>query len=418
MESTSLLDGEKRYEIYRDTAKAISAELRKAARKARSPQPVLRGGGGFRARKSDRYFHRLLVFIFAIIFVTPVCGALIYYGTIAADQYVTEARFAVRSGSDTSIAGLSALASFIDTGQARDGLIIADYVKSTALIETLSQKFDLREMFSKTGNDLLARFDAAGSAEDFVEYWEDQVNVSVDRNSGLVTLKLRAFTPQDSFVLTESIISEAERMVNQLTRKSEIDALVRTERQLKLKREKLQKMVSQLRDARNAAGLLDVDMTAKAYTDLLTDLRLELSKQELLIKTTAANAPQMQPLLSRAAVLRQQIMEYERAIAGEVDPSHAGATNLAEVATEIQQKDIELSIAKEEYAQAMAAYEGARLSIERQRSYLLTYVKPRLAEEATYPRRFLMCLAVFSAAAFLAAMMIGIAFMVRDHMAK
>ena len=417
MESSMLPRTDKMVTAHRDAAKAISANLRKAARKARSTQPVVRGGGGFRARKSDRYFFRFLVFLFLAIFLLPVTGAVLYYTAIADDQYVTEARFAVRSGSDTSIVGLSSLSSFIDTGQARDGLIIADYVKSSALVDALSKQFDLRQIFSKE-NDFIARFDETGSAEDLLEYWRNQIDINVDRNSGLITLKVRAFSPTDSLALTSSIIQEAESMVNQLTRKGESDELARTEKELNSKREKLQQMVSELRDVRNQAGILDVEMTAKSLTALLTDLRLELSKEELIIKTTASDAPQMQPLINRANALRAQIARYERVIAGEIDPANVKGTNLAEIATKIEQTDVNLEIAKQEYADAMVSYEGARLSMEQQRSYLLIYVPPQLAEEATYPRRMMMILVILLGSSLLMAVSIGIAFVVRDHMAK
>lgn len=418
MSSTSLLSAQKRAVIHRDTAEAISAELRKAARKARNPQPILTGGGGFRARKSDRYFHGFLAVVFFLLFIVPVAGATVYYGFLAANQYVTEARFAVRSGTDMSVTGLSALSSFIDTGQARDGLIIADYVKSSAMVAALSKQYDLRGMFSRVDYDFAARFDATKSNEKFIDYWDRQLYVNVDRNSGLITLTLRAFSPQDSLALTNSIISEAEKMVNQLTRKSEADALARTEKELQLKREKLQNTVSELRDVRNAAGVLDVKVLAKAYTDLLTELRLELSKQELSIKTTAADSPQIQPAINRAKVLRSQIAEYERAIAGGLDMSSPQTSNLAEVATRMQQKEIELSIARDEYASAMAGYESARLAMERQRSYLLPYVQPSLADDSVYPRRMLMWLAALAVSTLITAVSFGLTFLVRDHMAK
>ncbi|WDZ80937.1 hypothetical protein PWG15_24610 (plasmid) [Ensifer adhaerens] len=418
MSETSLLDAKKRTALHRDATEAISRELRKAARKARAPQPVLRGGGGFRARKSDRYFHALLMLLFAASFLVPVFGASIYYGLVAADQYVTEARFAVRSGSDASVVGLSALSSFIDTGQARDGFIIADYVKSSSMVEALGNQYPLRDIFSRPQYDFLARFAPADSEEELIKFWGKQLDVSVDRSSGLVTIRLRAFTPEESLALTNSVILQAEKMVNQLTRKSEMDTLARTESELRLKREKLQRMVSELRDARNSAGILDVGMTAKAYSELLTDLRLELAKQELIIKTTAADAPQMQPLVNRANALRSQIGEYEKAMAGGIDSDRSQRASLADIATKMQEKEIELSIAKEEYAGAMASYETARLTTERQRSYLLTYVKPSLADEAIYPRRFLMWLGISAISAILTAVSVGVTFLVRDHMAK
>jgi capsular polysaccharide transport system permease protein len=417
MTSTSLYDAREQSLNFQDTRKAIAAELRKAARKARAPQPILSGGGGFRARKSDRYFSHLLIFLIVAIFVVPVCLAGAYYSFVAADQYVTEARFAVKAGGENSFGALSALSSLIDTGQARDGLIIADYVKSTALLSTLEKQFDLRKMFTSAENDFFARLKPGASTEDLREYWERQISVAVDRTSGLVTLRIRAFTAEDSLALAKTIIADAENMINQLTRKNESDNLERASRELDRSRTKLETTVSELRDARNKAGVLDVETAVQSYMELLTGLRQELSKQELLLNISAAGSPQRQPILNRVNVLRDQIAQYEGSIAGQLRPG-AKETNLAEVATQMQRKEIEHSIAKDDYADAMAAYEGARIVMERQRSYLLTYVNPILPERSTYPKRILMFLSIFAVAGVLAASAVGIAVLVRDHMAK
>jgi capsular polysaccharide transport system permease protein len=417
MSSTSLYDGGDQSLTFQDTRKAIAAELRKAARRARAPQPILSGGGGFRARKSDRYFGRLLIFLVVAIFIIPVCLAGAYYSFVAADQYVTEARFAVKSGGENSVGALSALSSLIDTGQARDGLIIADYVKSTALLSTLSKQFDLRKIFTSVENDFIARLKSGASTEDLREFWGDQISVAVDRNSGLVTLKVRAFTAEDSLALARTIIADSEHMVNQLTRQNEADNLERARRELDRSRSKLEETVSELRDSRNKAGVLDVDTAAQSYMDLLTGLRQELSKQELLLNIGATGSPQRQPILNRIRVLREQIAKYEGSIAGQLQLGN-GRTNLAEVATQMQRKVIEHSIAKDNYADAMAAYEAARIVMERQRSYLLTYVDPILPDQSTYPKRILMFLSILAIAGVMAASAVGIAVLVRDHMAK
>ncbi|NVD39800.1 hypothetical protein HT585_13110 [Ensifer sp. HO-A22] len=403
------------------TANAISIELRRAARKARTPRPVTSGGGGFRARQSDRYFYALIALNFVLFFALPVSLATIYYGFVAANQYVSEARFAVRAGQDMSIAGLSkmsGISALVDTGQARDGLIIADYVESRALVDVLSPQFDLPGIFSKAGADLIASFDPSDSIEDFVDYWKDQVDISVDRNSGLISIKLRAFTAEDSLALTEAVVKASERMVNKLTRRNETDSLVRAEEEVETKKGQLSKAVSELRDARNKAGVLDIETAATGYSELITELRLELSKLETVISTTATDAPQLASLTSRASSLRAQIESYEGAIAGGGRSTSVQGSNLAELATGIQQKDTEVSIARSEYASAVAAYEQARLTLERQRSYLLTYIEPQLAEEALYPRRFLMWISVFGTSLLISATVAGLSIVVRDHMAS
>lgn len=417
MSSTSLFDAREQSLAFQDTRKAIAAELRKAARKARAPQPILSGGGGFRARRSDRYFSGLLIFLVVTVFIAPVSLAGAYYGFVAADQYVTEARFAVKSGGESSLGALSALSSLIDTGQARDGLIIADYVKSTALLSTLERQFDLSKMFGSARGDFLSSLKLDASTEELRDYWDHQISVAVDRNSGLVTLRIRAFTAEDSLALAQTVIADAEKMVNELTRKNEADNLQRAGIELDRSRRKLETTVSELRDARNLSGVLNVDTVAQSYMSLITDLRQELSKQELLLGSSAPDSPQRQTISNRISVLRNQITQYETTIAGDGKPGTAQA-NLAEVATQMQRKEIEHSIAKDDYADAMAAYESARIVTERQRSYLLVYVDPILPQKSTYPQRILMFFSIFAISGLLAASAVGIAILVRDHMAK
>ena len=343
-----------------------------------------------------------------------------YYGVVASDQYISEARFSVRSG-EASGGILGGIGDLIGAGQSKDALVIADYIESRSLIDGLQNKLDVRGMFSGEDIDFLAKSDREASAEEFLKLWKRQVDVSVDRNSGLATLRVRAFSPQHSLQLTNAILELSEGMVNNLTRRNEQDAFNESRKELDRAKAKLEAAVSDLRDERNRAGVLDATITAKAYGQIITALRLELSEVELsitgLMRTNAQESPQLTTLHNRANSLRQQVQAYEDSVASNSVVGSPREKTLAVRATALREKEIELNIAQLGYKDATTDYEKARLAMEQQRAYLLTYVAPRLAEESLYPKRLLMVSVLGVAGFLLWAVVAGIAVLVRDHMA-
>lgn len=401
-------------------SKAISIELRKVARRARVPRPTATGGGGFRTRRTDRYYRLFFAGTFAALFLIPSVLAALYYSFIAADQYVAEARFSVTSGSQTGLEALSSISSMLNVGQSEDGQIIAEYVKSRTIVDEVQKRLDLRHIFNPGTYDLIAEAPKDFTIEEFVKYWKSQVKITVDRTGGLVTLTVRTFSPEDSLSLSKEIIAISERMVNRLTRRNQENALEEADRELTLSKTRLEKSVTAMRDARIAAGVLDVDLTAAGYTEIVTKLQISLSKLETqinsLTSSNIAKSPQLVPLQAQANALRQQIASYESRLTGAIG-ANGNTKALAAQAGVLSDRAIELSIAQDEYKMAVASYESARLSMEKQRSYLMVYVQPSLPEEAIYPRRFLMWATISAVAFLLWALVAGLAILVRDNTA-
>ncbi|OOG63087.1 hypothetical protein B0E45_29780 [Sinorhizobium sp. A49] len=359
---------------------------------------------------------------FAICFLTPALSAVVYYTFLASDQFVSEARFSTSSSEGNGLEILAGLSSLFKTGQTTDAAIVAEYIESRSILLELEKKFDLQKVFSPGSLDLVAELQTSATAEELLSYWRKQIGIKVDRSSGLLTLEVRTFSPADSLALANEIIAISERMVNRLTRRNDEKSLMEAEDELQLAKAKLESAVSAMRDARDAAGVLDVDLTAKGYSDILTALNMELAKIRTQINTleqnNASEAPQLIALKSRAESLRQQIGSYENRFAGMTkSESPEQRQNLADSAAILAEKDVERKIAQSEYEHAVAAYESARLNRERQRSYLMTYVTPRAAEEPLYPRRLLAVSLVVFGSFLLWAVIAGLGLLVRDHTA-
>lgn len=395
--------------------RAISRALRRAAHRARAPASVIVGGGGFAVRRGDRMFRHALIASFAALALAPLIVASIYWGLIASNQYVTETKFSLQSADSGSWAMLGV--SNHDEKVMQDSQVVAKYILSRSMIEALDQRIDLRKRFSRSEGDYLSRFNATAPIEKLEKYWKKRVDASVDLMSGVIAVNVRAFTPEDSLLITRNIIELSEMLVNELSTRSRRDALSHARAELTRAENRLKDATGKMADTRNAQGVLDASAAAEATNKFITQLRLELAQaQQSLALQTSANAlqsPQVRLLDARVASLKKQIQEYTAQIASkETDGS------LADRERALSEQKLDLAVAQQQYALAATAYESARVDLDRQRTYLAPFLKPALAEKSLYPRRWLEWFIIVGPSLLLWSLLTGIGFVVRDHMAK
>ena len=113
--------------------------------------------------------------------------------------------------------------------------------------------------------------------------------------------------------------------------------------------------------------------------------------------------------------LKSQIEEYSTQIASGGDRA---AGSLAQRAGVLSTHQIELDLAQQRYALAAATFENARVDLETQRAYLVSFLRPTLAEKSIYPRRWLEWAIIVAPAMIGWLALVAIAYLVRDHMAK
>ena len=402
----------------KNQAAAIARALRRAAREARLPASIVSGGTGFRRSRKDRLFTLGLVASFVAIVLLPAAIAGLYYGLIASDQYATETRFSLRSGEPGISDMLGGLTGAGGSQQAQDSAIIIDYARSRSMIESLEQHIDLRQIFSRDGLDYFSRFKKDKPIESLVRYWRKRVDAHYDKMSGIIALEARAFTPEDSLLLTEKIVDQCEKLVNDLSQRSRRDALQQATLEFQRAEAQLKTATADMRETQNSQGMLDVTVEAQAVNKIITQLRMELARAEQQIAgqgdTVSADAPQVRLLNARVQTLQDQISKFSSQIA---DKKHGGES-LADSKRALDLKQTDLGIAMQRYVMASVAFENARLDLETQRSYLAPFVKPMLATRATYPKRWWDWFLVSGPALLAWALIAGAGFLVRDHMAK
>ena len=405
-----------------ERARIVSNALADAARRARFSTRSRRSlqGGGFQARRGARLFRIAGVVSFIALVAAPALAALVYFGLVASDQYVSEAQFTVIARSvpkaDTigSATGLPALAIMQDTE------IVSNYIHSRAAVDKLDAKVGLRKIYSEAGAGGVARVDAPAPGGARGRCWEKMSSVAVKMPSGIVEVKIRAFTPQHALTLGNAVVELSEQLINDMNQKMYDDSVRSAEQELQRSGRRLRDARVALETARNQEGVLDAGRSAQALETLMTETRAAMmtlqQNYNASLRTLSEQAPQMKALKARIDAMQGQIADIEGKLTNVRGVGAQGAALSASFA-KLAELELEQQIAEKLYAGSASALETARLMAEARMMYLNTFVRPMLAEEARYPRRALSSAATVLGALALWASLFGFAHFVRDHMA-
>ncbi len=349
--------------------------------------------------------------------VAPTLVAALYYGLIASGQYVAEARFAVRSSEPVASDLLGTLTGIPGPGgSSQDSFAVRDYILSREGIEAISQNLDVRAIFRRDGTDWLSRLGADAPIEDVVEYWAQMIDVIFEPATGISTLRVRAFSPEDAQTLAAALLTEGELLVNRLSERARRDALSFAEAEVERAEQRLTEARRQLTEFRNQRQMLDPARAAEGRLGLVASLEGEVSRAQAELSTLRSymhpSAAPIVSLESRIGALKDQIRVEERKLASR---QANGLELMSTVVADYERVSGEHGFAERAYLSALTGLEAARAEALRQSRYLVSFVQPRLPEDATRPRRLLAIVTVFCSACVVWALgALGVA-AIKDH---
>jgi len=382
---------------------SVLADALKARARTLAPAPMARErfgrllapglAAGPRLEFTSR-FGRLLAISFLAIVVVPTVLTAIYFAFIATDRYVSEARFAVRSGDRSALDVLAGGTELGKLSQAQDTLIVTEYVKSRALVEALQNDLNLKAIYSRDDVDYLSSIGGDASIEDLVSYWNWRTSTSVEMPSGIITLQVSAFTPEDAQTLARAVVARSEALVNQMSERANSDELKQAEAEFARAEQKLKDIYGAMRDLRNREGVLDPGMNAEALNELLTELRktrLQIEGDLIVARETLReDSPVVRQLKAKLEAIDSQIAKITAQLTATTGDEGAVSDQMGA----FEDMELKRQVAQDQYAAAALALENARIAADRQRIYLSTFVQPELAQEALYPLRLWTTLAV------------------------
>lgn len=327
--------------------------------------------------------------------LAPTLLAIAYFYGYASNQYVSEARFVVRSRADAPQVSLSGMLSAAVGGAggaaAGEAYSVRDFLTSHDAVMRTNERLDLVRIWGRDEADLIARL-WNDDPERLTKYYGSMVSVSFDSTTGVVTLRVRSFTPEDSKAIADTLLALSEQLVNSLSERAREDALriARTEvgiaeRRVLDSREALSRFREQQQE-------LDSAGAAQAAVQAMGQLEGQLIAAQAELRERMSF---MRPDNVALQNTRNRIEALERQIVAERTRRTQGDGALAHQLGTFERLMLEREFADRQLASATASLETARIEAQRQQMYLSRVVEPNLAVYPLYPRKLISVGSIF-----------------------
>jgi capsular polysaccharide transport system permease protein len=395
-----------------DTAREVVAEkVGRFALDRGSGGPAQPSPGRRRARAQGPGWRWLVVLL-------PTLLAGLYYVAVASDRYVSEAKIVVRSASDqAAVGGLSSFLKTAGIGGPDDLSVVQAYIRSRDAVRALQEKLPVREIFGPPDADFVARWPSifyGGTEEDLYRYYLTMVTVTPNHTTGVLTVSVQAFQPEQAKAVASALVDLAEGMVNRLNERVRTESIKSADEEVERSERDLVASQVALTQFRNRELILDPERSAVLLSELIGKLNAELAStlaQIAQLRENAPNNPQLGPLNAHVESIRQQIEAQKKIV------SSAGS-GLADKMSEYERLNLQQQFATRRLAAAVAYTTVAKAQARRQQIFLEKIAEASLADKSTQPRRIANTMTIlgFSLLFYLIVWVVGAG--VREHAAS
>lgn len=351
------------------------------------------------ARLKGRHFGLLLSFLLLVL--APAGASAVYLYAVAKDQYASRVGFSVRREEVSSAIEILGGITNLSGSSTTDTDVLFEYIRSQPMVRRVDERLDLRAIYTLPEDPVFALAPGA-TIEDLTDYWGRMVKVFYDSASGLIELRVQAFTPEDAQAVAQAVFEESSALINTLSNIARDDATRYAKEELDRAVERLVEARQALTEFRARTQIVDPQADIQGRMSLLATLEGQLVEAlidlDLLRDTTRETDPRVQQAERRVAVIEGRIAteraRFGMADSGAGEPDDAYATLVAE----FERLQVDREFAEQAYLSALGAYDVALAEARRQSRYLAAYIEPTRAESAEYPQReaILALVAVFA----------------------
>lgn len=330
-----------------------------------------------------------------VVVIIPTLIAAAYYLIFATPAYVSETRFVIRQASreQPSPLGFALQGVGLSTNQT-DAFSVHEYMKSRDAAADLQEKTNLSSLLSRPGVDSLSRFPRpweSPSADTLHQAMGRFIKVSYDSTTGISTLRVKAFNPNDARRMATVLLDGGEQLVNQLNERANEGAVREASRDLAEAETRLTASQLSLTTFRNRERIIDPSRAAVESSDLVGGLMSEVATmraERAQVARAAPQSPQLELLDGRISAYEAQI-EAERA-------KIAGTTqSLAPKLATYEALSLDREYAERSVAAARTTLDNAQIDARRQKLYLDRIVAPNLPTDPSEPKRLRRIFTIF-----------------------
>jgi capsular polysaccharide transport system permease protein len=339
---------------------------------------------------------RSTVLRFALIVMLPTMLGATYFGFVAPNRYVAEAKFQVRKPNAPGHGAGPGLS--IEDGPKGfgndDSYAVRDFMVSRDAMKLLEERGDFRAALTRTKLDPLWQFPGfinGHTNEDLYDLYKSLVTVDYESSTGVTTLEVQAFMPTDARRITEVLMAGGEDLVNRLNAQARHDAVQLAEAEVERGRAEARQAEAKVTEFREKHSVIDPTLVSKAVLTTISTLSLQLVETAAELDVTvhaSPRSPQIPLLRGRVQALQDQIDHERSTLAG-------SNQSLAPEIAQYESLTLDREFADRIFISSLNLLEAARLDVERQQEYLERVVEPAVPDKALYPRRVLWTLGIF-----------------------
>ncbi|SHF42820.1 Capsule polysaccharide export protein KpsE/RkpR [Litoreibacter ascidiaceicola] len=344
--------------------------------------------------------------LFCAVVVAPILITAFYLLAVATPLYEARSVIAITKSAESGNASRSGLLGGVQGPSNLSEVFRAhSYVQSQALMDALEAELGLITEFSGPAIDPLKRLRTVpvlslSKGSQFGRYVES----SVDIQSGLLTLYVRAPNDAQAIAISDAVLRNTEAQVLALgqqvfDQRQEHATNVRLAAEQQVAEAQAALIALQIKyqevDPRNRVE--GIYTTIKDLEAEAMKLNSEVQKAQI---AGIGDSPQTQQTVALEARLRQQIADQRARL---VAPDGASAGSLNTLLMEYELATLELTLAREAAQTALKSQAAAGQEAALNRSLFQVVVPPRTAQVAVYPRIpgtlalvLVICLAIFS----------------------
>lgn len=333
--------------------------------------------------------------IFIVTVALPTFLAIVYFGFLASDVYISESRFVVRSPGKASTSQLGMFlgaSGFTNAGE--ESYAVVDYVRSREALTETNRDGLVTKIYERPDASFLDRFGGpfgGKSVEHLFRYFGDKVQIEYDTSTQITKLTVRAFNPVDSRQLNERLLEQSEQLINRLSERGRRDAIASAQLEVDTARDKARNAAVALARFRNEKGIIDPEKQAAINLQMMSKLQDALIAQQTQLAQLQAYTPRNPQIPS----VKIAIANIQREIDRQGSRVAGSANSLSSVASQYQQLVFDAEFAGKQLAVSLASLQDALNEASKKQVYVERIASPNLPDYPLEPRRSRSILATF-----------------------
>lgn len=339
----------------------------------------------------------------------------IYLTFFFSNMYISESSFALRSNEQQELPGIVGMLLPTSSSTGTDSYIVQMHISSMDMLEKIEKRIDIQKHYSDRSKDIYSRLWARPTREEFLKYWQWAVSAVFDMDKGIITLQVKAYTPEMAQTLNAAILEVSEELVNQMNVRAHEDSISRAKKEVAMAEERVLASKDVLQGFRDTTSMLDPAVTAASLEGVVAGLEVEAAKVQAeltgILRVMHRESPRVRNLETKLQGLHDQITKEKSRLAGQ----GAKGRKVSSLVGDYKRLRTEEEFAQQQLVSAMSAFEVARVKAIAQSRYIVPFQPPILPQESLYPRPVLFTFLGFMGLFILLGICSLVLAAIRDH---